>query len=71
MSLILSSKDVYGVNAVISKNIIVPKILNNKCITAVLLEFVFAPTEDNIAVTQVYLDINDEDLENEHGKYVR
>ena len=25
----------------------------------------------NIAVTQVYLDINDEDLENEHGKYVR
>lgn len=25
----------------------------------------------NIAVTQVYLDINDEDLEGEHGKYVR
>lgn len=25
----------------------------------------------NIAVTQVYLDINDEDLESEHGKYVR
>ena len=25
----------------------------------------------NIAVTQVYLDISDEDLENEHGKYVR
>lgn len=25
----------------------------------------------NIAVTQVYLDINDEDLENEHSKYVR
>lgn len=25
----------------------------------------------NIAVTQVYLDINDEDLETEHGKYVR
>ena len=25
----------------------------------------------NIAVTQVYLDINDEDLEAEHGKYVR
>lgn len=25
----------------------------------------------NIAVTQVYLDINDEDLENDHGKYVR
>lgn len=25
----------------------------------------------NIAVTQVYLDINDEDLEMEHGKYVR
>lgn len=25
----------------------------------------------NISVTQVYLDINDEDLENEHGKYVR
>lgn len=25
----------------------------------------------NVAVTQVYLDINDEDLENEHGKYVR
>ena len=25
----------------------------------------------NIAVTQVYLDINDEDLENEHNKYIR
>lgn len=25
----------------------------------------------NIAVTQVYLDISDEELENEHGKYVR
>jgi site-specific recombinase XerD len=25
----------------------------------------------NIAVTQVYLDISDETLENEHGKYVR
>lgn len=25
----------------------------------------------NISVTQVYLDINDEDLESEHGKYVR
>ena len=25
----------------------------------------------NIAVTQVYLDITDEDLENDHGKYVR
>lgn len=25
----------------------------------------------NIAVTQVYLDISDEDLENEHGKYVK
>ena len=42
-----------GAMKMISKNIIVPKILKSKWITEARLAFVFAPIEASIAVTQV------------------